>query len=82
MDRPTTSTPLPVGTKVLSIGLHPRALDYSRMPDGLDEAGLTARIEAANAALREAGFDAVACAACPAPASAPGWLPGPLRTGG
>ncbi|KUM80163.1 hypothetical protein [Streptomyces curacoi] len=61
MDRPTTSTPLPAGTKVLSIGLHPRALDYSRMPDGVDEAGLTARIEAANAALREAGFDAVPC---------------------
>lgn len=53
--------PLPGDTKVLSIGLHPSALDYSRMPDGLDEAVLTARIEAANAALREAGFDAVPC---------------------
>ncbi|WP_326595259.1 hypothetical protein [Streptomyces sp. NBC_01803] len=31
------------------------------MPDGLDEAVLTARIEAGNAALREAGFDAVPC---------------------
>lgn len=61
MGRPTTSTPLPGDTKVLSIGLHPRALDYSRMPDGVDEAVLTARIEAANAALREAGFDAVVC---------------------
>ncbi|MBC2907458.1 hypothetical protein [Streptomyces cupreus] len=61
MDRPTSSTPLPGDTKVLSIGLHPRALDYSRMPEGVDEAALTARIEAANAALREAGFDAVPC---------------------
>lgn len=61
MGRPTTATPLPRGTKVLSIGLHPSALDYSRMPDGLDEAVLTARIEAGNAALREAGFDAVLC---------------------
>ncbi|MFI6123098.1 hypothetical protein ACIBCU_25515 [Streptomyces sp. NPDC051064] len=55
------STPLPGNTKVLSIGLHPSALDYSRMPDGLDEAALTARIEAGNTALREAGFDAVPC---------------------
>ncbi|MEU9058296.1 hypothetical protein AB0D13_05180 [Streptomyces sp. NPDC048430] len=61
MGRPTTSTPLPGNTKVLSIGLHPSALDYSRMPDGLDEAALTARIEAGNTALREAGFDAVPC---------------------
>ncbi|WP_435296739.1 hypothetical protein [Streptomyces sp. YPW6] len=61
MDRPMTSTPVPGYAKVLSIGLHPSALDYSRMPDGVDEAVLTARIEAANAALREAGFDAVPC---------------------
>lgn len=61
MDRPMTSTPMPSGTKVLSIGLHPSALDYSRMPEGVDEAVLTARIEAAHAALREAGFDAVPC---------------------
>ncbi|MFI9605449.1 hypothetical protein ACIHCX_37525 [Streptomyces sp. NPDC052043] len=61
MGRPTTSTPLPGDTKVLSIGLHPSALDYSRMPDGVDEAVLTARIEAANAALREAGFDVFPC---------------------
>ncbi|MFI6014196.1 hypothetical protein ACIBAG_36290 [Streptomyces sp. NPDC051243] len=61
MSRPRTSTALPVGTKVLSIGLHPSALDYSRMPDGVDEAVLTARIGAANAALIEAGFDAVPC---------------------
>ncbi|WP_031486293.1 hypothetical protein [Streptomyces bicolor] len=61
MGRPTTSTALPVGTKVLSIGLHPSALDYSWMPDGVDESVLTARIGAANAALRDAGFDAVPC---------------------
>ncbi|MFF9780140.1 hypothetical protein ACF1HJ_41675 [Streptomyces sp. NPDC013978] len=52
---------MPGETKVLSIGLHPSALDYSRMPDGVDEAVFTARIEAANAALREAGFDVVPC---------------------
>jgi hypothetical protein len=45
---------------VLSIGLHPSALDYSRYPD-LDEATLTARIQAGEAALREAGFDIVTC---------------------
>ncbi|ULR55729.1 hypothetical protein [Streptomyces deccanensis] len=56
-----TSTPVLGETKVLSIGLHPSALDYSRMPDGVDEAVFTARIEAANAALREAGFDVVPC---------------------
>lgn len=61
MGRSTTSTPLPRDTKVLSIGLHPSVLDYSRMPDGLDEKVLTARIEAGNAALREAGFDVVVC---------------------
>ncbi len=61
MDRPTTASPLPSGTKILSIGLHPRALDYSRMPEGLDEAALTARIEAAHVALRERGFEAVPC---------------------
>ncbi|WP_326574290.1 hypothetical protein OG889_04400 [Streptomyces sp. NBC_00481] len=46
---------------MLCIGLHPRGLDYSRMPDGLDEAAFTARVEAGNAALREAGFDTVHC---------------------
>ncbi|WP_200301572.1 hypothetical protein [Streptomyces adelaidensis] len=61
MGRPTTSTPLPWNTKVLTIGLHPSALDYSRMPDGVDETVLTARIEAGHAALRQAGFDAVPC---------------------
>lgn len=47
-------------TRVLTIGLHPSAIDYSRHP-GLDEATLTARIEAGDAALRDAGFDIVAC---------------------
>ncbi|MFE9856334.1 hypothetical protein [Streptomyces sp. NPDC005780] len=61
MDRLTTSTPLPRDTKVLSIGVHPSALDYSRMPGGIDEVAFTARVEAGNAALREAGFDVVAC---------------------
>lgn len=48
------------GSTVLSIGLHPSALDYSRYP-GLDEATLTARIQAGEAALYEAGFDIVSC---------------------
>ncbi|MBK3573891.1 hypothetical protein JHN63_08675 [Streptomyces sp. MBT65] len=62
VSRPTTTTPLPSDTKVLSIGLHPSAPDYSRMLDGFDnEAILIARIEAGIAALREAGFDAVPC---------------------
>ncbi|MEV0218628.1 hypothetical protein [Streptomyces sp. NPDC050704] len=61
MGRPTTSTALPKDTKVLSIGLHPSVLDYSKMPDGVDETVFTARVEAANAALHEAGFDVVVC---------------------
>ncbi len=52
---------LPAGTRVLSIGLHPRSLDYSTMPDGLDEAALTARIEQGNTALRDASFNVVLC---------------------
>lgn len=46
--------------RILSIGLHPSVLDYSKLP-GLDEATLTARVEAGNAALRAEGFDAVPC---------------------
>jgi hypothetical protein len=46
---------------VLSIGLHPRSLDYSTLPDGVDEVSLTARIEQGNAALHEAGYDVVLC---------------------
>jgi hypothetical protein len=45
----------------LSIGLHPRSLDFSTLPDGVDEASLTARIERGNAALRDAGFDVALC---------------------
>lgn len=52
---------LAADTRVISIGLHPRALDYSTLPDGVDEASLTARIERGNAALHEAGYDVVLC---------------------
>jgi hypothetical protein len=49
-----------VVTGILSLGLHPSAIDYSRYP-GLDEATLTARIAAGEADLHEAGFDIVPC---------------------
>ncbi|WP_435592920.1 hypothetical protein [Nocardia sp. bgisy118] len=49
-----------ISSTVLSIGLHPGSLDYSRIP-GLDEATLTARIAAGEQALRDAGFDLVSC---------------------
>ena len=45
---------------VLSIGLHPSAVDYGRHP-GLDEATLTARIEAGEAKLRAAGCGFTSC---------------------
>jgi hypothetical protein len=45
---------------VLSIGLHPSAVDYGKHP-GLDEATLTARIETGEGKLRAAGFDFVSC---------------------
>ncbi|MFI1721737.1 hypothetical protein [Streptomyces sp. NPDC020489] len=61
MVRPTASAPLPSTTKVLSVGLDPRVLDYSRLPAGIDEEAFTARIEAAHTALREAGFDVRSC---------------------
>jgi hypothetical protein len=47
-------------TGILSLGLHPSAIDYSRHP-GLDEETLTARIAAVDAAIREAGFDILPC---------------------
>ncbi|MFI5607040.1 hypothetical protein [Amycolatopsis sp. NPDC051903] len=47
-------------TGILSLGLHPSDLDYSRHP-GLDEGTLLTRIAGAEAALREAGFDVVSC---------------------
>lgn len=43
------------------IGIHARALDYSKLPPGLDEATMTERIEAGFGAAVEAGFDAVSC---------------------
>ncbi|MDQ1730513.1 MAG: hypothetical protein QOK10_672 [Pseudonocardiales bacterium] len=52
---------LPVETRVLSIGIHPRSVDYSALPDGVDEAALSDRIARGNAALWEAGFDVVLC---------------------
>lgn len=55
------------GTRVLSIGLHPRSLDYRTMPEGLTQESLTARIDAANAVLRETGFDVVPCLIEPDP---------------
>ena len=56
MDHDDSSKP----ATVLSIGLHPSAVDYSRYP-GLDEATITARIEAGEGKLRAAGFDFVSC---------------------
>lgn len=52
--------------RALTIGLHPRALDYSRFPD-LDEEQLTARVEAANAALQNSEFDITPCLVSAAP---------------
>lgn len=47
-------------TGILSLGLHPSAIDYSQYP-GLDEKTLTARIAAGEATLHEEGFDIVPC---------------------
>ncbi|MGI5283822.1 hypothetical protein ACQEVF_10860 [Nonomuraea polychroma] len=49
-----------MGDTVLSLGLHPSAVDFSRYPQVTEEM-LTARIAAGEAALREAGFDIVPC---------------------
>ncbi|MEU6877684.1 hypothetical protein [Streptomyces sp. NPDC046712] len=68
-------------TKVLSIGLHPRSLDYSTLPDGVDEVSLTARIEAGNAALHEAGFDVVTCLVEPSPDGAEAAVREQLKNG-
>ncbi|MEU0540406.1 hypothetical protein ABZ319_11080 [Nocardia sp. NPDC005978] len=54
---------------VLSIGLHPGAVDYSRYP-GLTEDALAARIAAGEAALRDAGFNLVSCLLPADPAAA------------
>ncbi len=48
-------------TRVLLIGIHARALDYSKLPPGLDEATMTERIEAGFGATVAAGFDALSC---------------------
>ena len=66
-------------TRVISIGLHPRVLDYSTMPDGVDEASLTARIERGNAALLQAGFDVVLCQVETAPDAAEAQIRTQLR---
>ncbi len=52
---------LPADTHVLSIGIHPRSLDWRTLPEGVDETSLSERIERGNAALRQAGFDIVLC---------------------
>jgi hypothetical protein len=48
-------------TRILMVGIHARALDYSKLPPGLDEAMMTERIEAGFGATLAAGFDAVSC---------------------
>lgn len=45
---------------VLSVGLHPSTVDFSGYP-GQSAETLTARIQAGEAALRDAGFDIVTC---------------------
>ncbi|MFC7328900.1 hypothetical protein [Marinactinospora rubrisoli] len=67
--------------KVLTIGLHPSAIDYDRYP-GLDEATLTARIEQGNAALRGAGIDAETCLVGTDPVAAERTVRERLSTGG
>ena len=49
-----------MGDTILSIGLHPRAIDFSLHPE-ITEEMLTARITAGAAGLHEAGFDIVSC---------------------
>jgi len=49
-----------MGDTILSLGLHPSAIDFSRYPE-LTEELLTARIAAGEAGLLEAGFDIVSC---------------------
>ncbi len=59
------------GSHVLTIGLHPKAMDYSRFPD-LDEATLLARVDAVDRSLRDAGFDATSCRVSASPDEAEG----------
>lgn len=49
-----------MGDDILSLGLHPSAVDYSRYP-GLTEEILRDRIAVGHAGLREAGFGIVLC---------------------
>ncbi len=55
----TEATPS-MGDTVLSLGLHPGAVDLSRHP-AITQEMLAARIAAGEAAMREAGFDIVPC---------------------
>lgn len=48
-------------TRILMIGIHAKALDYSKLPPELNEATMTERIEAGFGATLAAGFDAVSC---------------------
>ncbi|APU16878.1 MULTISPECIES: hypothetical protein [Actinoalloteichus] len=48
------------GDVVLSLGLHPSAVDFSLHPE-ITEETLTARLAAGEAAIRAAGFDLVQC---------------------
>lgn len=48
-------------TRILMIGIRASALDFSKLPPGLDEAIMTERIEAGFGATLAAGFDAVSC---------------------
>ncbi|MDQ0636421.1 hypothetical protein QFZ40_004392 [Arthrobacter pascens] len=48
------------GDSVLSLGLHPSAVDLTQHPE-LTQEMLEARIEAGEAAIRQAGFDIVPC---------------------
>lgn len=67
-------------TTILTIGLHPSTIDYTKHP-GLDEAALAARIEQGNAALRAAGFDAATCLVGTDPDEAEATLRGRLSEG-
>lgn len=79
-DKVTVTTSLPTTTRVLTIGLHPSALDDKRVPD-LDEATLTARIEAANRFIRDAGFNAVSCSIGTSPDDVESTIRNHLATG-
>ncbi len=55
--------------RALTIGLHPRHLDYSGLPD-LDEAQLTTRVTSANTALQNTEFDITSCMVSASPTEA------------